>query len=138
MVLARPQVILAAAGKPMPRNAIGAAGLQIYGRGGMFWSKKAVIIRNAPYTIESPHIGQIETRIQFGEIAKAAKGQRGFRDGLPVAAYTVREGMRGFRAPSRMPEEAYPSKTRSSFHTLEDLKTMLEQKRRAAAAPATY
>jgi len=127
-MLVRPQTILAGMGKALPRNAIGAKGIQLYSPGAMFWSKKSLIARNAPYTIESPHLGQIEVRLQFASVAHEAKGRTGFEDGLPVVAAHIRRAMTGYRAADRMPEEAYPSKTKPCFHTEEDLRRMLEEK----------
>jgi len=139
MVLVRPQTVIAGCGKALPRNAIGAKGLQIYSPGAMFWSKKSLIVRNAPYTIESPHLGQIETRLTFGNIAKEHKGEKGFIDGLPVIAYRIREAMKGYRAADRMDPEEFPSRVKPSFHTLEDLKKMLEEKAEARApAPRRF
>ena len=73
-----------------PRSQFGAKTVQIYAPGRMFWSKKGVIIRNAPYTIEAPHLGQIQARINFGEVARRHKGEKGFRDGLPIIAWHIR------------------------------------------------
>ena len=138
-MLLRPQTILAAFGAASPRNAIGAKGVQLYAPGGMFWSKKAMILRNAPYTIENPHLGQIETRLQFADIASRARGERGFMDGLPIVAYRIREGMTGYRAADRMDPEAYPSRIKRTFHTAEDLRRMLEVKAAARrAAPPRF
>jgi len=137
-LLLRPQTIIAGYGKALPRNAIGAKGVQIYGPGAMFWSKKALIMRNAPYTIESPHLGQIETRLTFADVASSARGCRGFEDGLPCVAARVRAAMRGYRAADSMPEDQYPSKVKPSFHTAEELRAMLEEKaaRVRAGVPA--
>ena len=138
-MLLRPQTIVAAFGSASPRNAIGAKGVQIYAPGGMHWSKKALIMRNAPYTIENPTLGQIETRLTFADIASRAKGERGFIDGLPAVAYRIREAMTGYRAADRMDPEAYPSKIKRTFHTAEDLRAMLEKKAAARrAVPARY
>ena len=136
MVLVRPQTILAGFGKAQPRSAIGAKGLQIYSPGGMFWSKKGLIVRNPPYTIENPHLGQIEVRMQFGEIARRHAGERGFIDGLPAVAYYIRQELSGYRAPNRLPEGQYPSATKKTFHTLEELRAMYEQKAAGARARA--
>lgn len=135
-MLVRAQTFFAGvSGLADPRNRIGAKGIQVYGAGGMFWSKKSVLIRNAPYTIESPHLGQIETRLQFGDIARGARGCRGFEDGLPCVAARIKAAMSGYRAADRMPEDAYPSKVKPSFHTMDELRRMLEEKARRVAAP---
>jgi len=89
------------------------------------WSKKPVYIRNLPYTNVSPHPGQIEWRIKFGEAARAAKGVRGFEDGLPAVAARVKKALSGQRASKRLDPKDYPSKFRRTFHTLEELKRML-------------
>ena len=133
MVLLRPQTLLAAFGKPMPRNNLGAKGVQIYGPGAMFWSKKALIIRNAPYTIENPTLGQIETRLQFAALAREAKERgltKGFYRGLPGAAGYIQEVMKDYRAADSLAPEEYPSRVKRSFHTEEELRRMLEEKAR--------
>ena len=130
MVLVRPQVLLAAFGKAMPRSAIGAKGVQIYSPGAMSWSKKGLIVRNAPYTIESPTLGQIETRLTFADIAHQARGMRGLRNGLPGAASFIQDAMRGYRAADSLAPEEYPSRVKRSFHTEEELRRMLEEKTR--------
>ena len=114
----------------MPRNAIGAKAIQVYGPGGVTWSKKALIMRNAPYTIENPTPGQIETRLNFGNHAKAAVGCRGLVDGLPCVAAALKKELHGYRAPSRKPETEWESRTKPSFHTMDELERMLEEKRK--------
>ena len=133
-MLLRPQTIIAGYGNALPRNNIGAKGVQIYGPGGMFWSKKALIMRNAPYTIEAPHLGQIETRLNFADIAKSARGCRGFEDGLPCVAARIRQAMRGYRAADSLPKDQYPSRVKPSFHTVDELRIMLEEKARTREA----
>jgi len=92
------------------------------------WSKKPVYLRNLPYTNITPHRGQIEARIRFGEIARAHKGEKGFREGLPIVAYHIKTEMSGFRASSRMSEADYPSKQRRTFRTLDELKRLLGER----------
>lgn len=129
-MLLRPQTLgLMFARTATPKNELGAKAVQIYAPGGMFWSKKAMIIRNAPYTIENPHLGQIEARLTFADIASRHKGERGFVDGLPVIAAAIKREMTGYRAADSMPKEAYPSRKRS-FHTASELRRMLEEKTR--------
>jgi len=96
-MLVRPQVIFAAAGTAQPRNKLGATGIQVYSPGAMFWSKKSLILRNAPYTIENPHIGQIEARLNFGDHARANAGARGFERGLPKVAARLQDALSGWR-----------------------------------------
>jgi len=127
--------IFRAAGAAEARWQFGAKTVQIYAPGRMFWSKKAVIIRNAPFTIEAPHLGQIQTRINFGEIARRNKGAKGFQDGLPAVAYAVKTGMTGYRAPDRLREEEYPSKKQHTLHTVEELKRMEREARAKARVP---
>ena len=110
-----------------PMNKTGASAVQIYGPGGVTWSKKPVIIRNAPYTIEHPHIGQAETRIHFGEIASRHKGEKGLIEGLPAVAWHIKEEMKGYRAADSMPKESYPSK--GSFHTIDQLRRYVEERK---------
>ena len=119
-----------------PRSQFGAKTVQIYAPGRMFWSKKGVIIRNAPYTIEAPHLGQIQARINFGEVARRHKGEKGFRDGLPIIAWHIRNEIKDkYKAPDRMRPEEYPSKIRRTVHTLEDLKRMERELRARARVP---
>jgi hypothetical protein len=129
-------VVNAAGGNAEARWQIGSYGIQVLAPGGMFWSKKALILRNAPYTINNPHPGQIEVRMQFGKIARAHKGEKGFKDGLPIIAWHIRNELKGFKAPDRMDPDAYPSKKRRTIHTLEELEVMLKAKRPARAPPA--
>jgi len=136
-MLVRPQVIFAAAGTAQPRNKLGASGIQIYSPGGMFWSKKSLILRNAPYTIENPHVGQIETRLNFGDHASMNKGARGFERGLPKVAARLQDALSGYRAANRMAPEEYPSRQRG-YHTMDDLRSMLERKKATAAAAPAY
>ena len=137
-MLLRPQTVLAAHGKPMPRNRIGSKGIQIYAPGGVTWSKKAIIFRNAPYTIENPTDGQIEVRLKFAEVAESAKGCRGPVDGLPCVAAKMAKsvsegGLYGFEAEDRKPPEQWRSKTHPSFHTAEELRRMLEERKKKRA-----
>jgi len=135
-MLLRPNVVFAAAGTALPRNKLGACGIQAYSPGGMFWSKKALILRNAPYTIENPHAGQIEARLNFGDHAQANAGARGFERGLPKVAARLQDALSGYRAAHRMDPSEYPSRQRG-FHTMEDLDKMLKAKlAKEAAAPA--
>jgi len=137
-MLLRPNVVFAAAGTALPRNKLGACGIQVYSPGAMFWSKKSLILRNAPYTIENPHLGQIQARLNFGDHASMHKGERGFERGLPVVAARLQDALSGYRAANRMEPEKYPSRQRG-FHTMDDLRSMLERKRvTAAGAPPAY
>lgn len=88
-----------------------------------WWSKKPFYLRNPPYTILSPHKGQVETRINFGEKASAAKGRRGFEEGLPVVAAHVKKTVSGYSAPSKL-SKPYPSQVRRTVHTLAELKAL--------------
>ena len=111
-------------GAGMPRWQASAAGVQLVTRP-VPWSKKPAYLRNQPYTAVTPHKGQIQARVNFGEIAKRHKGEKGFKEGLPIIAYHIKSEMKGYRAPDRLPEEAYPSKVRHTFRTLEELKAMI-------------
>ena len=126
---------LAAGGKAEARWQMGAKAVQIYTPGGVWWSRKSVILRNAPYTIEAPHLGQIQARIDFGEIARRHKGERGFKEGLPIIAFYVKSERTGKRSPNSMRPEDYPSRKFHTIHTLEQLKR-LETEKRAVARPA--
>ncbi len=130
--------VLSAAGGAEPRWRFGAKAIQVYAPGGMFWSKKSVIARNAPYTIDSPHLGQMEARINFGEIARRHKGERGFKEGLPIIAYYIKREMTGYKAPDAMRPEDYPSKKFHTVHTLEELKRMMRAKRREVRGAPAY
>jgi len=101
----------------------------------MFWSKKALFTRNPPHTNANPHVGQIQVRIRFGEIARSHKGEKKFRDGLPIIAWYIKRELKGYKAPDALRPEEYPSRHRRTYHTLEELKAMIS-KAKAAAAPA--
>jgi len=121
MAKIRPQTFVAGlSGKAMPMNKLGAKGFYIQSVGGRWWVKKGgAIVANLPFTIESPHKGQIETRVRFGEIAQKTRG-------MPLAQRLeiISREMTGYRAPSRMNPEEYPSRS-GGYHTLEELKRML-------------
>ena len=113
-------------GAGMPRWQASISGVQLVTKP-VAWSKKPAYLRNQPYTAVTPHKGQIETRINFGKIASKHKGETGFRDGLPVIAYHIKTEMKGYRAPSRLSEEEYPSRKRRTLHTVEELEAMLRE-----------
>jgi hypothetical protein len=138
MVLVRPTTVVAVVTATFPRRSeLPLYGMQIVGKGNVWWAEKAAWFRNVPVTAVVPTPGQIETRIHFGELAKKAKedGKTGTK-GKPAlseklgryfvgsAAY-IADNMRGFRATRRLAPEAYPSKLRKTVHTLEELKAML-------------
>jgi len=122
------------------RANMGAKAVQVVNAGRMFWSSKPTFFRNAPHTIENPHLGQIETRLTFADIASRAKGCRGFEDGLPCVAARIKREMEGYRAADRLPEEEYPSKVKRTVHTAEELRKMLEEvaRRRAGATAGRF
>ena len=130
-MLLRSQVLFAAAGAPQPRNKLGAVGIQIYPPGGMHWSKKTLIIRNPPYTIENPHLGQIQARLNFGDHARMNAGATGFERGLPKVAARLQDALKGTKMANSMDPRNYPSRQRG-LHTMDDLKVMLEKKKREA------
>ena len=142
MVLVRGSTFISAVFRGItaePRWQFGAKAMQVYAPGGMFWSRKSIIARNAPYTIESPHLGQIQARINFGEVARRHKGEKGFKEGLPIIAYHIKSEMTGYKAPDSMRPEDYPSKKFHTVHTLEELKRMEREKRKAVRpAPGAY
>ncbi|WP_297553036.1 hypothetical protein [Thermococcus sp.] len=121
MAKIRPQTLVAGlAGKATPMNNIGAKGFYIQSVGARWWVKKSgAILANLPYTIESPHKGQVDVRVKFGEIAHETKG-------MPLAERlrVIRERMSGYKSPYAMNPEEYPSKKRG-YHTLAQLKAML-------------
>ena len=86
------------------------------------WSAKAFTVSKAPFTNVTPRKGQAEVRVRLGEIAKAHKGEKGFKEGLPIIAYYVKKELTGFRAPSAMSPEDYPSRHRRTYNTMEKLK----------------
>ncbi len=88
-------------------------------------SRKPVLIKNAPYTINTPHKGQAELRIAFGEAAKEAhnRGQINI-NGLPGAAGYIEE--QTFNVPDKIPKDKYPSRMRHTYHTLDELKDMIK------------
>jgi len=112
------------AGAGMPRWQASVAGVQLVTRP-VAWSKKPAYLRNQPYTAISPHKGQIEARLKLASIAKAHKGERGFKEGLPIIAYYVKTEMKDYRAPSALAPENYPSRARRTFHTASELEAMV-------------
>jgi hypothetical protein len=90
----------------------------------VWWSKKALVLRPQPYTVVNPHIGQMQARVHFAEIASRHRGERGFKGGLPVVAYAIKTEMKGYTAPRRLPKEEY-IKQRGP-HTAEELKERLK------------
>ncbi|MGC8569498.1 MAG: hypothetical protein ACP5LW_05790 [Nitrososphaeria archaeon] len=129
MVLVLASKLMAAASGAVPRSGYSAANaVQIYGPGRMsVWSGKAIIIRNAPFTINYPSPKQLEVRIKFGEIAQQAKGQTGLVNGLPPAAALIHERAGEIAAAAA----SAPSRVigKRTFHTLEQLKRMRESYR---------
>lgn len=134
MVLVRPTVITAALTGTFPaRPALPLFGMQIVSRGNVHWAEKAAWFRNVPYTAVYPHDGQIEARIRFGELAREAKARgeinkvsKRLGKWLPGAAAYIADNMAGYRAPSAMPKEQWPSTTKRTLRTLEELKSMYE------------
>lgn len=120
----RPQTLVAGlTGKATPMNRMGAKGFYIQSTGGRWWIKKSgAILANLPYTIESPHPGQIETRIEFGKIAASTKGMP-----LNERLEIISNQMRGYHAPHAMDPRNYPSK-KKGYHSIAELESMLEQK----------
>lgn len=146
MVLVRPTVILAAVRSEVPSRAeLPLYGMQLVGKGNLWWAEKAAWFRNVPYTAIYPTIGQLEVRIHFGRLAKEAKerGEVGTREKpaysdrlgryfVGAAAY-IADNMKGFKAPHALPEERRPSKIRKTFRTLAEREAELETKVRATA-----
>lgn len=108
--------------------------IKVYGAGGMVWSKKPVIIANAPYTINSPTDGQADVRIQFGETARQTHGMNGKVNGLPAPAAYMQENFH-YHSPFASPPDKYPSKMHHTLHTVEELREKLE-KGRTSKTPA--
>jgi len=120
----RPQTFVAGlTGKATPMNNIGAKGFYVQSVGGRWWVKKSgAILANLPYTIESPHPGQVDVRVEFGKIARETRG-------MPLAERmrVISERMTGYRSPNAMRPEEYPSRKRG-YHTLEQLEAMQRKK----------
>lgn len=122
------QILMAAGGKPESSAELSTS-LQIVSKGRVRWAKKMFWLRNAPYTVGPyAHDGQIEWRLKFAEAAHQAKGEKGLKDGLPPAAYHVREKLTGKKASKRMSPEEYPSKIRRTAYTAEDLKAIAKKR----------
>jgi len=139
-MLVRSQTVFSGFGKPLPRDMIGAKGIQIYTPGGMTWSKKSLIFRNPPYTIEDPTLGQADVRVNFGKLAKSFEGCSGKVDGLPCVAGLIRRevlsGKKSLKSPYALPESEWRSKQKPSFHTLADLEKLIEKKKRELSEKA--
>jgi hypothetical protein len=124
------------------RSELALYGMQIVSKGRLWWAEKAAWFRNAPVTAIFPTTGQIETRIHFGELAKRAKEERKTgtrekparserlgRNFVGAAAY-IADNMYGFRAPTRIAPEEYPSRLRKTYRTLEELRGLLAARAR--------
>jgi len=133
MVKVRPETILAGlSGKPGPMSKVGSRGMQIVGAGGMTWANKRAFLRNLPYTIENPHLGQIEQRLAFAEAASSARGKEGLdpATGYPQAAAAVQAQL-SRRHPARhriKSKEEYPSRIHPSFHNKNELEALRQMK----------
>jgi len=116
----RPQTFVAGlTGKATPMNNIGAKGFYVQSVGRRWWVKKGgAILANLPYTIESPHPGQIDVRVEFGKIARSTAGMK-----LGERLKVIAEKMKGYESPNAMKPEEYPSRRRG-YHTLEQLEAM--------------
>lgn len=113
---------LLGAGGAVPRSALGAQNsFQIVGAGGMYWSKKAVFLKNSPFTIEHPHDGQVEIRSDFGHAAQGAAGRSWRGEALPAAAALIKSALNGKQEPHRMNPQNYPSVLKHTYHTLEQI-----------------
>jgi hypothetical protein len=137
MVLLRPTAVLASVTGAFPRRSeLALYGMQLVGKGNVWWAEKASWFRNVPVTAVYPTPGQIETRIQFGDLARRAKeiGETGTKANpklsrrlgryLVGSAAYIADNMAGFRASKRMAPEQYPSRLRRTLRTLEELKAM--------------
>ena len=119
-MLVKPGVLLAAGmGVGMSRPQLSSMGIQIIRP--VAWSKKALVLRNQPFTAVHPTVGQMDVRIKFGETAHSLKGTTGKINGIPAVAYKMGEAMRGFHASKIMSKEEY---TRGTAHTVEQLRAM--------------
>jgi len=126
MVAIRADVILAGISGAVARGARGASFMQLAKAPG--WAKKPYVLKNAPYTIVSPHPGQLEIRADFGSIARLHKGEKGFKEGLPIIAYHVKKELTGTSEPDSMAREDYPSKMRRTVHTYDEIVSILGAK----------
>ena len=137
MVLLRPTAVLASVTGAFPRRSeLALYGMQLVSKGNVWWAEKAAWFRNVPVTAVYPTPGQIEARIQFGELAREAKtkGETGTKTNpklskrlgkyLVGSAAYIADNMAGFRASKRMAPEQYPSRLRRTLRTLEELKAM--------------
>jgi len=128
----RPQTFIAGlTGTASPMNNIGAKGFYIQSVGRRWWIRKSgAILANLPYTIESPHLGQVEVRVEFGKIASQTAG-RPLEERLKVIGAHMKElADSGKLAPDKMNPALYPSKR--SYHTLEQLEAMQEKMKKKA------
>ena len=108
--------------------------IQIYGKGAMVWSKKDVILRKPPYTINMPTGNQAYVRVQFGEAARREKNARGVINGLPAVAAALHEmkehGLLNLKSPNTNPE-LWESKKHHTLHTIEQLRKYIEEQKTA-------
>ena len=138
MVLLRGATVAAMASASMtPRNRLVLSGLQLVSKGRATWAEKEAWLRNPPHTAANPTLGQLEVRIQFGELARTAKGTKGLQTittgpkagkKVPGAAKVIAERMYGYRAPHREDPSRWESRLRRTLHTLDELKAMYAAK----------
>jgi len=147
MVLVRPSLVLATISGAIPSRAeLSMYGMQLVGKGNLWWAEKAAWFRNVPITAIYPTTGQLEVRIHFGRLAKEAKerGEVGTREKpayseklgryfVGAAAY-IADHMKDFKAPHALRPEEYPSRMRKTYRTLSELETILASRRVAAPA----
>jgi len=121
------------------RGRLGSSGIQIARTPP--WSKKAVCLRKAPFTIENPTPGQMHQRIAFGRLAQQGRG-RGFdhAKGMPGVASFIQDNAASLRG---NPHKRQGPARSQSFHTVAQLEGMLERALRTGygstpQAPADY
>jgi hypothetical protein len=122
----RADVLLAGIAGAHSRRARGASFIQL--ARAPWFAKKPFVLRNAPYTIVAPHMGQVEQRIALAETAKVAHEQGQINiEGLPGAAGFVKITLKDKKRPHRMEPAKYPSRIQRTYHTYDELLKILRQ-----------
>jgi len=84
--------------------------------------RETVYFRSAPYTILYPTPAQIQARLKFAETARKARGLKGLSpEGLPWAAYIVKNEMKDLKTEQRIEKKPQWIQTLERYRRLMEL-----------------